>query len=641
MALPPTKQLQATFLPDTSRPSQGRMAWWGGEDTADLASRRDLPEGAPGWIDLALPESGGTTVARTPARLVPLTQAVPALAAMTVAKQTSDSLLVWRAAAIGALGDGEGIADLVPLMPPAAHAVSLGEATAWSAGELLTAFRHAVHDTYASPTRVPDALLAAQSEMAVDAPVEAVPRPYQRHGIAWLGAVAEHGAGGLLADDMGLGKTLQTIALLAARVTSRPHLVVCPTSVVGNWARELARFAPKLPVIRHHGSGRAGEPGAFAAGSVVITSYSLLLRDVGLLSAVDWETVVLDEAQQIKNHTAQTARAARRIPARTRIALTGTPVENRLTELWSIMDFANPGLLGPHPRFAKRFAEPIELRHDPGATTRLRELISPYLLRRLKSEVATDLPDKLEWTVACTLTAEQARLYKKAVTGALDAGLGEGFERHGRVLALLTKLKQICNHPAQFLGEKDAVLGGRSGKLDRVTEMLGEVVAVGDRALVFTQYRAMGELLAGHLSAELGLRSVPFLHGGVTAKGREAMVDAFQDGSAPPILLVSLKAGGTGLNLTAANHVVHYDRWWNPAVEDQATDRAHRIGQKRRVDVHKLVTGGTLEERVAELLERKRSLADAIVGTGEDWITRLDDAGLRALIELSEVEVGE
>ncbi|GIG66626.1 hypothetical protein Pen01_29210 [Phytomonospora endophytica] len=633
----PPKLLQATFLPDRTDPSRGRMAWWGGDDTAELARRRGLPEGEPGWIALALPDGP----ARTLARLVPLLQAVPALAALATGKQVSDSALVWRAAALGALGEDSALDGLAPLMPPAAHAVTLDGDTVWSAAELLAAFRHAVHGTYASPSKIPDALLAARERMAERVPVEAVPRPYQRHGIAWLGAVAEHRTGAILADDMGLGKTLQTIALLAGRSTTRPHLVVCPTSVVGNWAREIARFAPGLRIVRHHGPGRASEATAFAPGAVVITSYSLLLRDLALLSDVDWEVLVLDEAQQIKNHTGQTAKAARAVPARARIALTGTPVENRLAELWSIMDFANPGLLGPHKRFAKRFAEPIELRRDPGATARLRELIAPYLLRRLKSEVATDLPAKLESTVACTLTREQAKLYRKTVKGALDVGLGDGFERHGRVLALLTALKQICNHPAQFLGETEGPLTGRSGKLDRVTEMLGEIVDSGDRALVFTQYRKMGELLAGHLSAELDLPRVPFLHGGVSGTGREAMVDAFQDGSAPPILLVSLKAGGTGLNLTAANHVVHYDRWWNPAVEDQATDRAHRIGQTRRVDVHKLVTGGTLEERVAELLERKRSLADAIVGTGEEWITRLDDAGLRALVELSEVEVGE
>ena len=629
----PPKLLQATFLPDSTEPSHGRMAWWGGDDTAELARRRGLPEGEPGWIDLA-------DRPRTPARLVPLLQALPALAAMVVNKQVSDSALAWRAAAAGALGDDD-LDGLAPLMPPAAHAVALGADTVWSAAELLAAFRHAVHSTYAAPGKVPEALLAARETMAEHVPVDAVPRPYQRHGIAWLDAVARHRSGALLADDMGLGKTLQTIALLAGRAATRPHLVVCPTSVVGNWARELKRFAPTLPVVRHHGPGRTSDATAFTPGSVVITSYSLLLRDLPLLSDMDWDVLVLDEAQQIKNHTAQTAKAARRIPAWTRIALTGTPVENRLAELWSIMDFANPGLLGPHKRFAKRFAEPIELRRDPGATARLRELISPYLLRRLKSEVATDLPEKLESTVACTLTAEQARLYKKAVTTALDQGLGDGFERHGRVLALLTELKQICNHPAQYLGETDGALTGRSGKLDRVTEMLAEIVDNGDRALVFTQYRKMGELLGRHLSAELGLPRVPFLHGGVSGPGREAMVDAFQDGSAPPILLVSLKAGGTGLNLTAANHVVHYDRWWNPAVEDQATDRAHRIGQTRRVDVHKLVTGGTLEERVGELLERKRSLADAIVGTGEEWISGLDDDRLRALVELSEVEVGE
>ncbi|GLZ78522.1 hypothetical protein Afil01_33290 [Actinorhabdospora filicis] len=620
----PTHRLQAVFVPD-----RRRIAWWGPDQPDEHARKRGLPEGVPGRIELA----HGTV----PARLVPLTQAVPALAGLAVGKQLSDSLLAWRAAAIAALGDPARLEALAGMMPPAAHAVRLGADRVWTAAELLSAFRSAVHDAYSTADASAAELLAARESEAAEAPVEAVLRPYQRQGLSWLSALARNGAGGVLADDMGLGKTLQTIALLA--MTPGPHLVICPTSVVGNWARELARFAPELEVARYHGPRR--DSASFASADVVVSSYSLLLRDAEELSAIDWGVAVLDEAQQIKNPDSRTALAARRLSARTRLALTGTPVENRLSELWSIMDFASPGLLGTRKRFTKRFAEPVENRGDAAAGLRLRDLVAPHLLRRLKKDVATDLPDKMETTVACTLTGEQARLYRRAVTEAFDGGLGDGFERHGRVLALLTKLKQICNHPAQYLKEESPVLSGRSGKLDRVTEILGEVVDSGERALVFTQYRAMGELLAGHLAAELGLAGVPFLHGGVSAAGREAMVDGFQDGSAPPVLLVSLKAGGTGLNLTAATHVLHFDRWWNPAVEDQATDRAHRIGQTRRVEVHKLVTGGTLEERVAELLDRKRALAEAIVGTGEDWIGKLDDAGLRALVELSDAEVGE
>ncbi len=325
---------------------------------------------------------------------------------------------------------------------------------------------------------------------------------------------------------------------------------------------------------------------------------------------------MLDEAQQIKNHAAQAAKAARRLPATARVALTGTPVENRLSELWSIMDFANPGLLGPFARFKEALAVPIERWRDPEATARLRATVGPFMLRRVKSDpsVVADLPAKQESTVACPLTQEQATLYAATVRALLDdEDLGTGIERRGRILKLLTALKQICNHPAQFLGEPGP-LAGRSGKLARTTEMLTEVAASGHRALVFTQYREMGELLAGHLAGALRLPRVPFLHGGVSRAGRDAMVEAFQtDDAAAPILILSLKAGGTGLNLTRATHVLHYDRWWNPAVEDQATDRAYRIGQTRAVNVYKLVAGGTLEERIADLLERKRALADAEV----------------------------
>ncbi|WP_212764263.1 DEAD/DEAH box helicase [Streptomyces sp. I05A-00742] len=479
--------------------------------------------------------------------------------------------------------------------------------------------------------------------------VRAELRDYQRRGVAWLRSLTGLGFGALLADDMGLGKTLQTIALLAGRTGDRPRLVVCPTSVVSNWERELARFAPGLTVLRHHGPRRATDAAEFTPGAVVITSYALLRLDADLLTSVDWDLVVLDEAQQIKNPTARTARAALRLRAGARVALTGTPVENRLSELWSLAHFTNPGLLGPHARFKERFAVPIERDGDQEAAERLRAIVSPFLLRRLKSTVAGELPAKMESTVPCDLTDEQARLYRAAVTEAFDDGdgdgLGTGIRRQGNVLRLLTHLKQICNHPAQFLGEDEGgtgTLAGRSGKLARATEMLGEAVAAGDRALVFTQYRVMGQLLSRHLAAELGLDSVPFLHGGTPAEQRDAMVDAFQHAdTASPLLVISLKAGGFGLNLTRASHVLHYDRWWNPAVEDQATDRAHRIGQTRTVHVHKLVTADTFEERVDALLESKRSLADAVVGTGETWLAELDDDALRTLVRLADDAEGE
>jgi SNF2 family DNA or RNA helicase len=415
--------------------------------------------------------------------------------------------------------------------------------------------------------------------------------------------------------------------------------------VVGNWERELARFAPDLPVLRHHGPDRPAAPELFPPGAVAVTSYGLVRRDADLLAAVDWDVVVLDEAQQVKNHAAKAARAVRRLPARARVAMTGTPVENRLAELWAIVDFTNPGLLGSFTSFRERYAIPVERWGDDGAAHRLRTIVAPFLLRRLKTNpaVAADLPPKREATVVCTLTREQATLYQAAVDRVFnEEGLAaEGIDRRGPILALLTALKQICNHPAQYLGEKGP-LAGRSGKLARTEEMLSEVVAAGDRALVFTQYRQMGELFARHLSARLGLREVPFLHGGVPRQRRDAMVEAFQsDPDTSPILLVSIKAGGAGLNLTAATHVIHYDRWWNPAVEDQATDRAYRIGQTRSVAVHKLVSAGTLEERIAALVERKRALADAVVGEGEAWLTELDDEALRALVTLSDAEVAD
>jgi superfamily II DNA or RNA helicase len=469
--------------------------------------------------------------------------------------------------------------------------------------------------------------------------IEGQLRPYQRRGVAWLQRLSELGMGGVLADEMGLGKTLQAIALLTARPQDRPHLVVCPTSVVGNWERELARFAPDVEVLRHHGTERAVTARAFRPGVVVVTSYALLRRDLGLLEDAAWDVVVLDEAQQIKNPASKGARAARSLQARTRIAMTGTPLENRLSELWAIIDVTNPGLLGSQRAFNDRYAVPIERWHDQAAATRLRRLIAPFVLRRRKDDpdVAVDLPPKQELTVACGLTREQAALYQATVEQAFGSeGLGgTAFERRGRILALLTALKQICNHPRQYLRDEGA-LGGRSGKLARATELLAELVDAEDRALVFTQFREMGELLVAHLGERLGLPEVPFLHGGLSLGARDELVRRFQeDDDAPPILLVSLRAGGTGLNLTRASHVLHFDRWWNPAVEDQATDRAHRIGQTRTVSVHRLVTAGTLEERIDELLTRKRALADAVIGSGEAWVTELDDEALRDLVSLS------
>ena len=464
-------------------------------------------------------------------------------------------------------------------------------------------------------------------------------RPYQQRGVAWLHGMGKAGFGAVLADDMGLGKTIELIGYLLERDANAAHLVVCPTSVVGNWEREMARFAPGLAVTRHHGPERAST--VAGATGVYLTTYGTLRRDADLLASVDWDVVALDEAQQVKNPTTAGARAVRSLPADHRVALTGTPLENRLSELWSLMDITNPGLLGSKARFGRRFVSPIEKRRDPVAATRLRRLVAPFILRREKTDpnVISDLPEKIERTVACPLTPEQADSYQAAVDDVLSEGaLAEvtEMERRGRILALLTKLKQVCNHPAQAAGEVDPVLQGRSGKLAVCEDIVVEAVGAGDQVLIFTQYVAMGRLLARQLSADLGVE-VPMLHGGVAAGARDRMVASFQGEAgttATPALVVSLRAGGTGLNLTAATHVVHYDRWWNPAVEDQATDRAHRIGQHRTVEVHKLVTSGTVEERIADVLESKRALADSVVGAGEAWITELGDEELSELFAL-------
>ena len=466
-------------------------------------------------------------------------------------------------------------------------------------------------------------------------------RPYQLRGLAWLEGLSRLGLGGILADDMGLGKTIQVLALLLHRQEQSPQhgpatLLVCPTSLLGNWERELAKFAPSLPVFVHHGNNRDRLPTHFKPHTLVLTTYGVVRREEETFAARTWGMAVVDEAQAIKNAAAAQAKAIRKLKAGFRLALTGTPIENRLTELWSILAAALPGYLGSESAFKERFATPIEKYRDPDAAQELRQRIGPFILRRLKTDksIIQDLPEKQEMKVFTTLSREQAELYQYRVEK-MDEELAAatGIERRGRILALLTHLKQICNHPSQFL-KAQGPYRGRSGKLDRLTEMLEEVVEAGERALVFTQFREMGDRLQVHLQEALGFEP-PFLHGGTTREGRDELVRSFQeDPDSAPILLLSLKAGGVGLNLTAATHVFHFDRWWNPAVEDQATDRTYRIGQTRNVQVHKLVTIGTLEEKIDALLETKRDLADRVVGTGEGWLTELDDEALRRLVAL-------
>ncbi|MDQ2802355.1 MAG: DEAD/DEAH box helicase [Pseudomonadota bacterium] len=480
-------------------------------------------------------------------------------------------------------------------------------------------------------------------------------RPYQARGYAWLRFLRQWGLGACLADDMGLGKTIQTLVHLQqdkdaatnARGKRPIVLLVCPTSVIGNWQREASRFTPNLKVMVHHGGERAR--GASLRKEVLrhdlmITSYTLLQRDAEALGMIQWTGVILDEAQNIKNPATKQARAARGITCEYRVALTGTPVENNVGELWSLMAFLNPGLLGSESDFKRRFFVPIQASREPRAIERLRTLTGPFILRRLKTDpsVITDLPAKLEMKVTCTLTREQASLYAAVVEDAAEAiGTADGIRRRGLVLATLSKLKQVCNHPAQFLGDNSPILG-RSGKLARLTEMLEEILEVGERTLVFTQFSEMGKIIKSHLEGMFG-EEVLFLHGGMGKPRRDRMVERFQagDGSGPRMFLLSLKAGGTGLNLTAANHVFHFDRWWNPAVEDQATDRAFRIGQTRQVQVHKFLCAGTVEEAIDSMIERKKELAGALVGTGEDWLTKLSTAELRDLFALRDGAVAE
>ncbi|MEO7913500.1 MAG: DEAD/DEAH box helicase, partial [Roseiflexaceae bacterium] len=471
-------------------------------------------------------------------------------------------------------------------------------------------------------------------------------RPYQARGVAWMAFLRRFGLGACLADDMGLGKTLQTITLLLDQRerlgVKQPALIICPTSVVGNWQREIARFAPSLRVMIHRGIDRqTGAQFARAAKrhDVILTSFPLLARDRETLAAIEWGTLVLDEAQNIKNPATKQAQAARSLSAAGRVALTGTPVENRLTELWSILSFLNPGYLGSEASFRRDFARPIERTGDKAAAERLRKLTGPFVLRRLKTDptIIADLPEKQEMKLYCPLTQEQATLYEAVVREALEKveqaeAAGDSMSRRGQVLAMLMQLKQVCNHPAQFAKDGSAV-AGRSGKLARLSEMLEEIYATDDRALIFTQFAQMGELLRTYLR-ETFYDEVLFLHGSTAAKERDLMVRRFQAPNGPRVFILSLKAGGTGLNLTAANHVFHFDRWWNPAVENQATDRAFRIGQTRNVQVHKFICGGTLEERIDEMIESKRALAESVLGAGESWLTELSTAQIRDLVQL-------
>ncbi len=478
-------------------------------------------------------------------------------------------------------------------------------------------------------------------------------RPYQQRGVEWLAHLASLGIGAVLADDMGLGKTVQVIAVEChdrATTGMPPTLIVCPMSVVGNWARELERFAPALRVWVHHGPNRLSG-NAFDAEfddvDVVLTTFSIASRDREMLAAHHWHRVVVDEAQHLKNVRTIAAKAVRAVPSAHRIALTGTPVENRLEDLRAVIDLVNPGLLGSASVFRSRFAEPIERDRDPAALRRLSALTRPFILRREKidPDIAAELPEKVDITVRANLTVEQAGLYRAVIDELMEAlrDKQQRALRRRNVLAALTRLKQICNHPAHYLADGTAMAPRgrhRSGKVELLADTLTTLIDEGDRALVFTQFAAFGEMLSGWLTDTLGTE-IPLLHGGLGRSERDRMVAGFQGDDGPPVMLATLKAGGTGLNLTAANHVVHVDRWWNPAVEDQATDRAYRIGQDQRVDVHRFICVGTIEERIDDMITRKRELSQLTVAAGENWVSELDDAELFELFRLRDEAVSE
>ena len=492
---------------------------------------------------------------------------------------------------------------------------------------------------------------AAQSLRPLEPPdgFTATLRPYQQRGLSWLAFLSSLGLGSCLADDMGLGKTVQLLAVETLQrqqdLNVGPTLLLCPMSLVGNWQRETAKFAPGLRVYAHHGGARLRGDGLrelLEHTDLIVSTYATATRDIDELAGYEWNRVVLDEAQAVKNSLSRAAKAVRRLRAGHRVALTGTPMENRLAELWSIMDFLNPGLLGSSERFRTRYAIPIERHGQTEPAEQLRAVTRPYILRRVKTDPAIidDLPEKIEIKQYCQLTTEQASLYQAVVADMMDKIENtEGIGRRGNVLAAMAKLKQVCNHPAQLLHDRSPV-GRRSGKVIRLEEILDEILAEGDRVLCFTQFTEFAELLVPHLAARFG-RDVAYLHGGTPKKRRDEMVARFQSGDGSPIFLLSLKAGGTGLNLTAANHVVHLDRWWNPAVENQATDRAFRIGQRRSVQVRKFICTGTLEEKIDEMIEEKKALADLVVSDGEGWLSELSTRDLREVFALSEGAVGE
>lgn len=574
-------------------------------------------------IELAVPDAHGTIAAHTmDAQLVEAASVDIRSAVGTAISLSASAWLAILEHIEQDHGMSEVPASLADALPPAAHAVPNA-----GGSSMLTA--HGAVDALRSSLRIEHQLARSASTF--------IPRPYQLHGASWVPTVQEIGGGGILADEMGLGKTLQAIAhmIVGARRGEGNYLVVCPTSLISNWRRETEKFAAgELVVNVYRGPSRILEH-CSDQGSVTVTGYPTLRTDADHLSEIGWNTVFFDEAHVMKNSRTKIARAARRLDANTRIALTGTPVENRMDELWALVDLTNPGLLGTRARFTRRFSAPIEHGGSATALAQLSHAITPVVLRRTKAEVANDLPAKHHIDVLCPITSEQARLYNSAVEEAFDTGFGNSRGRGTAVLALLTALKLICNHPGLVDGDLSR-LAERSGKLDRLTEIVEELAESSQPALVFTQYRRTGEILADHLGRITGAH-IPFFHGGLDVNKRDTMVDRFQNSDVSPVMVLSLRAAGYGLNLTRASTVIHYDRWWNPAVEAQATDRVHRIGQKSRVTVMALTTEGTLEEHIAALHTRKKAIAGLTEGNNELALAALDDSTLRETLSLRAV----
>ncbi|MFI5716888.1 DEAD/DEAH box helicase [Nocardia sp. NPDC051750] len=546
-----------------------------------------LPLVVPGGT-LAQARAGSATLQVTPVRCALVD---PEGFAAVPVERPGPSTRAWRAT----------LAGEPARMPVAGHAVPNAQGTA------LVDREHAL-SVLRDTTGV-----AAELRTALQAGL----RPYQARGIGWLReTVARHG-GAILADEMGLGKTLQTIGLLTGRAGHGAQLVVCPTSLVGNWVHEIARFAPGLQAVAWRGGNLDAAP-----GTVVVTGYPVLRRHGSLLTGTAWTTVVYDEAQALKNPRTQVAKAARAVPAAAIVALTGTPVENHLDELWALLHLVAPGIFGHRTQFRRRFVKPIE-EGSATAAARLRDAVEPVLLARRKDQVAASLPAKIHADLLCDLTPEQERLYDSLLDRAADEGFGAGAQRQTRILAALTALKQVCNHPGLVNGDTDE-LAGRSGKLDLCTDIVSGNLENAAPTLIFTQYRGTGELLVRHLRERFAI-SVPFFHGGLSQTERAAIVGEFQSPAGPPVLVLSLRAAGTGLTLTRAADVIHFDRWWNPAVEAQASDRVHRIGQTRTVTITTLTSATTVEEHIADMQRRKSALTELGAGTGIADLARLDD----------------